>query len=91
MTACSDRNLALRFESIPYSNRTLLSAASAAEIFGRRIRARKTFRCQHSHTMITRATCRRCFLAGDPSCHRGNTDCAIGQFLTQSHHAEGAA
>jgi len=82
MTACSDRDIFLRFKSLPYGTRTLLSAASAAEVFGRRIRARKTFKCQHSHTMITRATCRRRFLAGDPNCRRGNTPCAIGQLLT---------
>ncbi|MHC1791831.1 hypothetical protein [Solidesulfovibrio sp.] len=80
MTACSDHGVSLRFSGEGTRSRTMLAAASGAEMAGQRMREGKRFPCKHErNTMTTRDDCRRRFLANDPACSPGNTPCALGQ------------
>lgn len=79
MTACSDRDLSLRFSGRSMATSTMLMAASAAETIGRRMRNGRRFPCKHHKRMTSREECRLRFCAGDVGCRPGNTPCALGQ------------
>lgn len=79
MTACSDSPHALRFRCKGASRATMMVAGSGAEVAGIRMREGKRFSCKHGLGQVTREDCRRRFLAGDPACRPGDTQCALGQ------------
>jgi hypothetical protein len=88
MTACSDRDLSLRFSGKGTSTRTFLAAASGAEIGGILMREGKRYPCKHCRgRRVTREECRRRVLAKDPGCRPGDTLCALGQLAAAGEAA----
>lgn len=79
MTACSDRGMSLRLAGRHFSARTMLTAASGAELNGYRMLAGKRYPCKHCKgRYVTREECRQRVLAKDPGCRPGDTLCAVG-------------